>query len=267
MPLDEFGAANRARWDEAVAIHAASEFYRVDEFLAGESTLLDLDRESVGPVAGKTLLHLQCHFGLDTLSWAREGASVTGLDFSSVAIEKARELAARAGIEARFVEADLYDAPHRIDGTFDIVYVNVGALNWLPDIPAWAQVVAGFLRTGGFLYLHEAHPVLNMLDDERSDLLAVRYPYFEQEAPLRFDDGVDYASHGASFEHTTTYEWSHSLGEIVTSLINAGLALEYLREHDWTVYQPLPGMVETSAGIWRLPNASVPLAFSLRASK
>ena len=267
MPLDRYGEANRSNWDEKVAVHAASDFYGVDRFLAGESTLLDLDRDSLGPVAGMSLLHLQCHFGLDTLSWAREGASVTGLDFSPEAIAKARELAVETGIKARFVEADVYDAPSLIADRFDIVYVNVGALTWLPDVPAWARVCAEMLRPGGRLYVHDVHPMLFTLDDERADELVVRYPYFEQAVPLRFDDGVDYASHGASFEHTTTYQWSHSLGEIVTALINAGLTLEYLREHDWTVYQPLPGMVETSAGIWRLPDASVPLAFSLRARK
>ncbi len=267
MPLDKYRAANRARWDEAVAIHAASAFYGVDRFLAGESTLLPLDRESVGPVAGKTLLHLQCHFGLDTLSWARAGASVTGLDFSAAAIAQARALAAQAGLAARFIEAELYDAPSVLEEQFDIVYVNLGALTWLPDVRGWAQVAAGFVRPGGLFYLHEVHPMLYTIDDERSDLLAVRYPYFEQREPLHFEGAADYASERASFEHTATYEWSHGLGEIVNALIAAGLAIESLDEHDWTVYRALPGMNETSPGVWRLPGNPIPLAFSLRARK
>ena len=269
MPLDEYRAANRHRWDEAVAVHAASEFYGVDRFLAGESTLLDLDRESVGSVAGKTLLHLQCHFGMDTLSWAREGAMVTGIDFSPAAVERARELAAQTGLaeRARFIESELYDSPNVLDEQFDIVYVNIGALTWLPDIPGWARVVAGFLRAGGLFYIHEIHPFAQTLDFERSDPLIVRYPYFDRAEPLRFDGAEDYASKEAAFEHTETYEWSHSLGEIVTSLIDAGLSIEWLREHDWTVYQPLPGMIEAEPGVWRLPGDLIPLAFSLRARK
>lgn len=265
MPLDRFRAANRARWDESVAIHAASEFYGVDRFLAGESTLLDLDRESVGPVAGKSLLHLQCHFGLDTLSWAREGASVTGLDFSPPAIVKARELAVQAGLESRFVESELYDAPQALNERFDIVYVNLGALTWLPDIREWARICAGFLSPGGFLYVHDVHPLLFSLDDERDDLLAIRYPYFEQTEPLRFESHGDYTEANIKFEHTDTYDWPHSLSEIVGSILDAGLTLESLREHDWTVYNALPNMVESPRGIWRLPANPIPLAFSLRA--
>ena len=269
MPLDEYRAANRNRWDEAVAVHAASEFYGVDRFLAGESTLLDLDRESVGPVEGKTLLHLQCHFGMDTLSWAREGASVVGVDFSSAAVAKARELAEQAGLteRARFVEAELYDSPNALNEQFDIVYVNIGALIWLPDIPGWARVVAQFLRPGGLFYIHEIHPLTQTLDFETSDPLTVRYPYFDRPQPQHYAGTEDYASQGSTFEHTDTYEWSHSLGEIVTSLIQAGLTIESLHEHDWTTYQPLPGMTETSRGIWRLPDNLIPLTYTLRARK
>ena len=267
MPLDRYGEANRSNWDEKVAVHAASDFYGVDRFLAGESTLLDLDRDSLGPVAGMSLLHLQCHFGLDTLSWAREGASVTGLDFSPEAIAKARELAVETGIKARFVEADVYDAPSLIEDRFDIVYVNVGALTWLPDVPAWALVCAEMLRPGGRLYVHDVHPMLFTLDDERADELVIRYPYFERAEPLHFDDDHDYTEQTASFEHRDRFEWPHSLSEIVGSVLDAGLALESLSEHDWAVWQPLSGMTEGPPGIWRVPNASVPLAFSLRARK
>lgn len=268
MPLDEYRAANRDRWDETVAVHAASEFYGVDRFLAGESTLLDLDRESVGSVAGKTLLHLQCHFGMDTLSWAREGASVVGLDFSSAAIAKARELAEQAGLadRARFVESELYDAPNALDEQFDIVYVNIGALSWLPDISGWARVAAGFLRPGGLFYIHEIHPFVQTLDQEQADHLIVRYPYFNR-GPLRIDDPGDYASQDAAFEHSETYEWNHSVGDVVTSLIEAGLTIEALREHDWTVYQPLHGMTEQPRGVWRVSGDLIPLAFSIRARK
>ena len=267
MPLDRYGEANRSHWDETVALHAASDFYGVDRFLAGESKLLDLDRQSLGDVDGKSLLHLQCHFGLDTLSWAREGAVVTGLDFSPAAVTKARQLAAQTGIDARFVEADVYDAPTVISDRFDIVYVNVGALTWLSDVPAWARVCAEMLRPGGLLYVHDVHPMLFTLDDERSDQLVVRYPYFERSEPLRFEDDHDYAERTATFQHRERYEWPHSLSEIVSAVLAAGLTLDQLREHDWAVWPALPGMIEDPPGIWRIPANPLPLTFSLLAHK
>ena len=268
QPLDEYRAANRDRWDEAVAVHAASDFYGVDRFLAGESTLLDLDRESVGPVDGKTLLHLQCHFGMDTLSWAREGASVVGVDFSSAAIAKARELAEQAGLadRARFIESELYDSPNVLDEQFDIVYVNIGALTWLPDIPAWARVVARFVRPGGRFYIHEIHPLVQTLEVDGGGPLVIRYPYFNR-GPQRLDAPDDYAAPEEVFEHTETYEWNHPLGDIVTALIDAGLTINSLHEHDWTVYQPVKGMIESPRGVWRLPDDPIPLAFTIQATK
>ena len=151
---DEWSALNRACWDERVLIHVRSAFYDVDGFLAGATTLRPFELEEVGSVEGLDLVHLQCHFGLDTLSWAREGARVTGLDFSAPAVEAARELTARAGLRAEWIAADLYDAPAALDGrTYDVAYTGLGALNWLPDLPGWAAVVAGLVRPGGILYL------------------------------------------------------------------------------------------------------------------
>jgi len=268
---DAYFAANRARWDEVVEIHAASDFYGVDRFLAGESTLLGLDLEEVGEVAGKSLLHLQCHFGMDTLSWAREGATVTGLDFSSEAVATARDLAKRAGLEATFVESNVYDAPEVIDGQFDIVYVNLGAICWLPDIREWARVASGFVKPGGFLYLRDAHPAAMTLDLDVSDQsLVMRYPYFETESPLRWDDVEDYADERAELKNPVFYEWNHGLGEIVNAVIATGLRLEFLNEQDWSVYRATPWMEETERGIYRLPvrdRQNIPLMFSLRASR
>lgn len=275
--LDEYLAANRARWDESVAIHATSEFYGVDRFLAGESTLLPLDIEEVGDVEGKSLLHLQCHFGLDTLSWARLGADAVGLDFAPSAIETACEIAQRAALSAQFVESELYaslDVLRDRIGTFDIVYVNLGALCWLPDVAGWARVCAGFLRDGGILYVRDVHPVTQSLDDEASaGDLRLLYPYFEQSQPQHWAGGEDYADDSASLEHHDSYEWNHSLGEIVTAVIDAGLQVELLHEQEWTVYRALPWLVETERGIWRLPDRDgqadrrLPLMFSLRATK
>lgn len=275
--LDEYLAANRARWDESVAIHATSEFYGVDRFLAGESTLLPLDIEEVGDVEGKSLLHLQCHFGLDTLSWAQLGADAVGLDFAPSAIETAREIAQRAALSAQFVESELYASPEVLRdriGTFDIVYVNLGALCWLPDVAGWARVCAGFLGDGGILYVRDVHPTTQSLDDEAAaGDLQLLYPYFEQSLPQHWAGGEDYADDSASLEHHDSYEWNHSLGEIVTAVIDAGLQVEFLHEQEWTVYRALPWLVETERGIWRLPDRDgqadrrLPLMFSLRATK
>lgn len=274
---DRYREANRARWDESVAVHAASSFYRVDDFLAGESTLLQLDLDEVGDVAGKSLLHLQCHFGLDTLSWARLGADVVGVDFAPSAVATARELAARAKLDATFVESELYATPEVLAdrlGTFDIVYVNLGALCWLPDISGWARVCAGFLREGGTLYVRDVHPVTQALDDEAaSGDLRLMYPYFETESPLHWSGDGDYADPSVKMANQDSYEWNHSLGEIVTAVIDAGCSVELLHEQDWTVYPALPWLVETERGIWRLPERDgkpdrrVPLMFSLRATR
>lgn len=275
--LDPYREANRARWDETVAIHAASEFYGVDRFLDGDSTLLPLDIEEVGDVAGKSLLHLQCHFGLDTLSWARMGANVVGVDFAPSAVETAREIAQRAGLTAEFVEAELYASPDVLPdrlGTFDLVYVNIGALCWLPDIAGWARVCADFLKQGGALYLRDVHPLTFCLDDEAQDgELALRYPYFETREPLHWSGDGDYADAAATFEHQASYEWNHSLGEIVTAVIEAGCSIDFLHEQDWAVYPALPWLVESEPGIWRPPKIEgepdrrLPLMFSIHARK
>ena len=275
--LDPYREANRARWDETVAIHAASEFYGVERFLAGESTLLPLDIEEVGDVAGTSLLHPQCHFGLDTLSWARLGADVVGVDFAPSAVKTAQELAERAGLAAEFVESELYASPEVLAdrlGTFDIVYVNLGALCWLPDVAGWARVCAGFLREGGRLYVRDVHPLTQTLDDESaSGELRMLYPYFEATEPQHWVGGEDYADDSASLEHHDSYEWNHSLGEIVTAVIDAGLRVEFLHEQDWTVYRALAWLVEAERGIWRLPDREgkadrrLPLMFSLSAKK
>ena len=275
--LDPYREANRARWDESVAVHAASEFYGVDRFLDGESTLLPLDLEEVGDVAGKSLLHLQCHFGLDTLSWARLGAEVVGVDFAPSAIETARAIAERAGLRAEFVESELYASPEVLTdrlGTFDIVYVNLGALCWLPDVAGWARVCSVFLREGGTLYVRDVHPVTQTLDDEAPmGELRLRYPYFETAEPLRWSGDGDYTDPTATFEHQVSYEWNHGIGEIVTAVIGAGCDIDFLHEQDWTVYRALPWLVEAERGVWRLPDVEgkqdqrLPLMFSLRATK
>jgi SAM-dependent methyltransferase len=270
MGKDEYFEANRASWDDRVPVHVASRFYDVPAFLAGQSSLLATDLTEMGDVAGKTLVHLQCHFGMDTLSWARLGATVTGLDFSPAAIEAARKLSAESGVPGRFVEANVYDAVEALGGEqFDIVYSNTGAICWLPDIRAWAKVVGQLVKPGGWFYMHEGHPVLWSLDDERDDqLLVIKYPYFEVAEPLSWDETATYTD-GPPIEHGKTYEWNHGLGEVVTALIEAGLRLEFVHEHRDCGWQALPWMVKGDDGRYRLPEGGerVPLMYSLRAVK
>lgn len=265
--------ANRTNWDERVDVHVKSDFYDRAGFVAGKHCPLQpVDLECVGDVEGKTLVHLQCHFGMDTLAWARRGARVTGLDFSPNAIEAANTLARDAGLSdaARFVESDVHDAVAALDAQlFDIVFVNVGAISWLPRVEPWARVVASLLAPAGRFYMREAHPMLMTIDEHREDGLRVlHYPYFEHEAPIVLDEGTTYGNddEGASvLSQTRTYAWSHGLGETVTALIRAGLVLERLDEHQECDWKALPDMEKAGRAMFRLKTGrdQLPLTFSL----
>jgi SAM-dependent methyltransferase len=265
MSEQEWFDANRAMWDERVPIHVGSDFYDLDGFLAGASPLRPFELDEVGDVAGKRLVHLQCHFGLDTLDWARRGAQVVGLDFSGEAVAAARDVASRAGIDAEFVEANVYDAVTALGGrTFEIVYTGLGAIIWLPDIVRWAAVVAELLAPGGVLYLSEFHPITHVFGD---DELTVEHEYFGGE-PVMWDEPGTYADLAATTEHNRSFEWNHGLGEVVSAVIGAGLTVELLHEHDHTVFPRWPFLVQDGT-IWRMPEdrPSLPLMYSLRAQK
>ncbi len=260
--MDPHVAANRENWNDRTRIHLQSQFYDVEGWLREPRGPRPREIEALGDVSGLRLVHLQCHFGLDTLAFARAGASVVGLDFSPVAVDAARDLARRAGLEerARFVCADVHDARRALaPDTFDVVYVSLGALCWLPSIERWADEAAGLVAPGGRLYLHDVHPLAWALDDEA---LVVRYSYFEDPAPFVDDAGHTYTDGEGVIEHTRTYEWNHSIGEIVTALLERGLRLERLTEHDWTVWQRFPWLVPGDAGTWRSPPDVPRLALS-----
>ena len=270
----DFREVNRANWDDRVPAHVASLDYAVRRFLSDPAFISDVVRFDVprlGDVAGLRGAHLQCHIGTDTVSLARLGASMTGLDFSAPAVEAARRLASETGADATFVQADLYAAPDVLGrGGFDLVYTGVGALCWLPDIRGWAGVVGGLLRPGGRLFIREGHPMLWTLDDERNDLLVIRYPYFEQAEPLVFDQGGTYVESDAVFEHNVTHEWNHGLGEIITALLDAGLTITACTEHDSVPWNALPGQMEQIGnGEWRLADnpSRLPHTYTLQAVK
>lgn len=263
---DQWRELNRALWDERVPIHVDGSFYDVDAFIAGESRLLPSELEEVGPVEGATLAHPQCHFGLDTLSWARQGARVTGLDFSAPAIEAARDLARRAGIEADFVQADLYDAVSALGGrTFDVVYTGRGALNWLPDIERWAETMASLVTPGGRFYLTEFHPFTEVFGEEQ---LRVERSYFER-GPWLWDEPGTYADLTAKTTHTRTVEWVHGIGDVVSALAGAGLAIELLHEQDHTSSPRWPFLRRDGHGVYRMPDdlPAVPLMYSVLAKR
>ena len=268
--VNEFTETNRRHWDEITPVHVASEFYDVPSFKAGKSKLKPVELEELDNVRGKSLLHLQCHFGLDTLSWAREGAVVTGIDFSEPAIEAAGALAAETGIEARFLVSDIYALPENLSGQFDIVFTSYGVLGWLPDIGRWAQVAAHFVKPGGTFYIAEFHPVSQIFDDapDVTDL-HVRYPYFPLEEPLRFDDLGTYTDRAAQFKNSTTYNWPHPVSEVLTSLIDAALRIEFLHEFPHTSFQFVPLMEAVDDKTFRLTkhDGSVPLVYSIKATK
>jgi len=272
--LEEWLRANMAVWDELTGVHARSAFYDVEGFKRGAETLTAIELEELGPdvAEGTTLLHLQCHFGLDTLSWARHGATVTGVDFSEEAVELARRLADEVGLSdrARFARSDLYDVPRALDGEFDVVFTSWGVLTWLGDLRRWARVAAHFVRPGGTFYIAEFHPLVFLLDDDaRPDDLRLGYPYFQGPEPQRFDEPGSYADPEAVTRNTVTYEWNHPLGEVVTSLIEAGLELEYLHEFPYTRGLRFPFLEYGDDGWQRIRGHEddYPLSYSVRARK
>jgi SAM-dependent methyltransferase len=273
--MTDYRKVNLANWNERAPAHFASPGYAVDKYVEDPSHLshvVRFDLPRLGDISGLRGVHLQCHIGTDTISLSRLGARMTGLDFSGASLAHARDLAARAHADIGYVEADLYDAPKVLDrGAFDLVYTGVGALCWLPDIARWAQVVSALLRPGGRLFLREGHPMLWALDDARKDgVLAVEYAYFERPEPLVWEEDGTYVATDAAFTHNVTHSWNHGIGEVVTALMEAGLDLTMLQEHDSVSWDALPGqMTCDELGEYRLTDRPWRLActYTLQARK
>jgi len=259
---------NRRKWDESVPLHVVSPSYDVPSFLRGRSTLRPLEIREMGTVRGKTLLHLQCHFGLDTLSWSRRGASVTGVDFSLPAIEAARRLARRAGITARFIQSNVYELPEVIDEQFDVVYTGKGAMCWLPDIDRWAQIVARSLKPEGKFYLLEDHPIVELFPNEGTTTpFEAKIPYFGARALREVYDGT-YAT-DVKMKHRVSYSWVHPVSQTLSALIRAGLSIESVGEYPYSYWHRFPVMTEDRQGWWHLTQNEglVPLMWSVQARK
>ncbi len=265
-----------AWWEERAALHPDTPLYRgaIQELREGRDPLHTIEVEEVGDVAGKRLLHLQCHIGTDTLGWVRRGATVTGIDFSAAALEQARRLSSELGLPARFLLSSVEELQGRLEGEFDIVFTSYGTICWLQDLGLWARTIAHFLADGGLFYIVDQHPMLFTIDfDAASDgeTLKLRYPYFEQPEPLHFTDlSGSYADRELATEVNENHEWPHSLGEIVSALLDAGLTIESLHEHREAVWEALPCVEEVRPRCYQLPENLrnlLPMLFSLRARK
>jgi SAM-dependent methyltransferase len=274
--MDDYRIVNRLSWDEAAPAHAASPDYAVRRFVTDPDFISDVvrfDLPLLGDVTGLRGVHLQCHIGTDTVSLARLGVRMTGLDFSAPALVHARRLAAETMAEVDFVQAEVYDAVDVLGaGTFDLVYTGVGALCWLPQVRPWAQVVADLLRPGGRLFVREGHPMLWAVDEHQGDgTLLVTYPYVETAEPLVVDEPGTYVETDVVFEHTVTHQWNHGLGEIITALLDAGMALTGFVEHDsvpWNAFEP-GAMQRVDGQEWRLVDRPerLPHSYTLQARK
>jgi SAM-dependent methyltransferase len=268
-------AVNRASWDERAPAHAASVDYAFHRFRADPgylSAVVRFDLERLGDIRGMRGVHLQCHIGTDTVSLARLGAQMTGLDFSPPALAEARRLNELAGTNVEFVESELYAAPSALGGrTFDLVFTGIGALCWLPSIRGWAEVVSQLLAPGGRLFIREGHPMLWALDERQSDQgLVVDLPYFETADAVVWEETGTYVETDVAFEQRVTHVWNHGLGEIFTAVQDVGLQVTMLVEHDSVPWNALPGQME-QIGLdeWRLIDRPwrLPHTFTLQAIK
>ena len=251
---DDLFEMNRLGWDRRTPVHIESDFYDVPGFLQGACSLREIELAEMPEVAGKTLLHLQCHFGLDTMSWARRGAICTGVDFSPVAIEQARQLAMEAGVSASFLCRDLYSLEVSSAGGFDIVFTSYGTIGWLPDLDRWAQVVARHLAVDGQFYMADFHPVHDLLAGDA---------YFEQSMPV-IDEVGSYTDNGpAAMARLAT--WSHPLSSVLNALLAAGIRIERVNEFPFSPYNCFAGLVEREPGRFSLEHKGhrVPLVYSI----
>ncbi len=261
--MDERIAANRRVWDEWARINQESALYNAAAFKAGQTSLKPIELEEVGPVAGKSLLHLQCHFGQDTLSWSRMGARVTGIDLSPEAIRRAQALAAELKIDARFICSDVLALAALGDETFDIVFVSYGALIWLPELDRWASTIARHLKPGGMFHLVEFHPMITMMDE---DARQIETSYFRGDA-LTFQTTSSYT--GGAHAPMTSYEWQHNISDVVSALLKVGLTLKSLREFPYCLHNCWPFLEETSPGQYVVKHhpGKLPLLYSIAAQK
>lgn len=259
-----YNETNQSYWNRIIPVHKASDYYELETFLAGKTTLKCVEEEELGDVTGKSILHLQCHMGIHTLSWERKGAHPVGVDYSSEAIKTAKEVRDRVGLKTEFLCSDIYDLPKILDRRFDIVFTSYGVLYCLKDLDRWAKIVAHYLKPGGFFYIVELHPMFYMLDDEGKNLV---YPYFHDPEGRFVESKPALAVPGSGFQ-ANFREWTHSLSDIVNAVIRAGLKIEFLHEFPFVVLNAARKYLEDDGhGKFRIRGCATPppLMFSLKA--
>ncbi len=266
--MDEYLRANQELWDHWTMEHETSPFYDLAGFKAGRDRLRSIELSELGDVSGKSLLHLQCHFGMDTLAWARRGARVTGVDLSEKSIALARILSQELNIPAQFLCSDIYQLPQALSGKFDIVFTSYGVLHWLRDLQSWGKIIAHFLKSNGIFYIVEDHPTFRLFTTEDETQIKLANSYFFSEIPEQVEMTGSYATDNQG-EAVTFYIWNHGLGEVLTALINAGLTIEFLHEFPYAARAKFPFMEKDPNGWWRLPAhyPQIPFLFSLQARK
>ncbi len=263
--MDKFFEANKTLWDAKTPHHLKSDFYDLDAFKKGKNVLREIELDALGNVEGKSLLHLQCHFGQDTLCWSRMGAKCTGVDFSTEAVKTAKALNSELGLDAHFVEANVLEIKEHLEGQFDIVYTSYGVIGWLPDLTTWAENICHFLKPGGTFFIAEFHPFLYTLD---WDKLTLAYDYFNQGKPDHEVTDGTYADREADLKYDE-YFWPHSFQEILTGLLDVGLELESFREFPWSPYPCFPNVESVGENRWQFKGLSkqIPYVFSLKMKK
>lgn len=262
--FDRYFEANKVGWNKRTGVHKNSSFYDVSSFKAGKSSLMPIELEEMGEVRGKSLLHLQCHFGMDTFSWAREGAQVTGIDISDEAIEYAKQLSNEIKIPAEFICCNIYDLPARLDKKFDLVFTSYGVISWLPDLDKWAAIINHFLKPGGTFYIIEFHPVVWMMDD---NFKFIKYAYHNLKTIAEKQSGT-YADKNADIQYEE-YSWNHSLSEVINSLIRHNLQIKHFNEFMFSSWNCFNNTVQGEDGFWRIEGSEnkIPMMYSIKAVK
>jgi 2-polyprenyl-3-methyl-5-hydroxy-6-metoxy-1,4-benzoquinol methylase len=255
---------NKKLWNQRTVVHKDSSFYDVPSFLQGKSSLTEIERREIGDIKGKKILHLQCHFGMDSLSLARMGADVTGVDLSDTAIEEGRKLNDQLSLNAKFICCNVYDLKDHLNEQFDIVFTSYGVIGWLPDLNKWADIISHYLKPGGFFYMAEFHPVVWMFDE---DFKEVKYYYHNQEI-IEIDSQGTYTDREADV-HGKEYSWNHSISEVLNVLLSQKLQLQFFNEYPYSPYPCFKNVVQGSDGNWRVLGLEdkMPMVYSLKALK
>ena len=262
--LNHYFETNRQSWNKRTTIHKDSSFYGLKEFKEGKSSLNKIELEEIGDVKGKSLLHLQCHFGMDTMSWTRLGAKCVGIDLSDEAIKLAREINDELKLDAEFINCNVYDLKNHLDKKFDIVFTSYGTIGWLPDLKKWAEIISYYLKPGGIFYIADFHPTLWMMDE---DFQSIKYNYFNAEIIMDETEGT-YSDPNAPIK-TINYGWNHPFSEIINNLIQQNLKIVHLNEFPYSPYNCFNNLEQSNDGMWRIKNMNekLPMLFSIKAIK